>query len=136
MLNHVLIRTNKGDILIDLFEDTPETKSNFLMHTKMSYYNGTLFHRVTGFCIQGGSNNLPKYKPTYIKHEITYHRFGLYTVGMADAGIGTATTQFFITKCECPSFNGRYIAFGQVVKGGNIVRNIEKGDIIEEIYAR
>lgn len=51
----VLIKTNKGDITVLLFDETPRHKENFLKLAKENYYTGTLFHRVMqGFMIQGG----------------------------------------------------------------------------------
>ena len=133
MDNHIIIVTEKGNIELDLFKDVEKTVSNFLKHVKSGFYNMLTFHRVTSFCIQTGQNLISNYKPKFIPHEITYHRFGQYTVGMADAGVGTAATEFFITKCECPSFNGRYIVFGRVVKGIDVVWKIKQGDVINII---
>lgn len=51
----VLIKTNKGDITVLLFDETPRHKENFLKLAKENYYAGTLFHRVIPeFMIQGG----------------------------------------------------------------------------------
>lgn len=51
----VLIKTNKGDITVLLFDETPRHKENFLKLAKENYYAGTLFHRVIpDFMIQGG----------------------------------------------------------------------------------
>lgn len=53
--NTVLIKTNKGDITVLLFDETPRHKENFLKLAKENYYAGTLFHRVVPkFMIQGG----------------------------------------------------------------------------------
>lgn len=51
----VEISTPQGSMLIELFEDTPKHRDNFVKLASESYYNGTLFHRViNGFMIQGG----------------------------------------------------------------------------------
>ena len=53
--NTVLIKTNQGDITLELFDETPRHKENFLKLAKEGFYEGTLFHRVIpGFMIQGG----------------------------------------------------------------------------------
>ncbi len=53
--NQVLLKTNKGDILIQLYDDTPIHKDNFLKLAKEGDYDGLLFHRVISeFMIQGG----------------------------------------------------------------------------------
>jgi peptidyl-prolyl cis-trans isomerase B (cyclophilin B) len=56
--NMVLIKTNKGDITVELFDETPRHKENFQKMVKENYYDGLLFHRVMpGFMIQGGDPN-------------------------------------------------------------------------------
>ncbi|WP_020566838.1 peptidylprolyl isomerase [Neolewinella persica] len=56
--NTVLIKTNKGDITVELFDETPRHKENFQKMVKEKYYDGLLFHRVMpGFMIQGGDPN-------------------------------------------------------------------------------
>ena len=52
----VIIKTTKGDIEIELYEDkAPETVKNFISYINADFYNGTIFHRVIrGFMIQGG----------------------------------------------------------------------------------
>jgi len=51
----VLLKTNMGDITIELAEDMPVTAGNYEKLVSSGYYNGTIFHRViNGFMIQGG----------------------------------------------------------------------------------
>ena len=42
-------------------------------------------------------------------------------VAMAQAGPGTASSQFFITERDTPQLNGDYTIFGQVVEGQELV---------------
>lgn len=54
----VRIKTNKGECIIMLYNQTPKHRDNFLKLTKEGFYNGTLFHRVIQeFMIQGGDPN-------------------------------------------------------------------------------
>lgn len=54
----VRIATDYGNIYIDLYDDTPAHRDNFLLLAKEGFYNGTTFHRVmNGFMIQGGDPN-------------------------------------------------------------------------------
>lgn len=66
MATRLKIKTNEGDIIIRLYDETPKHRDNFLKLAKEGYYNGTLFHRVIkDFMIQGGdpnSKNAPKGK--------------------------------------------------------------------------
>lgn len=51
----VLISTNKGDILIKLYNETPIHRDNFLKLAETGALDSTLFHRVIkDFMIQGG----------------------------------------------------------------------------------
>ncbi len=51
----VLIKTTLGDIIVRLYDETPQHRDNFLKLAKEGFYNGTLFHRVIkNFMIQGG----------------------------------------------------------------------------------
>lgn len=57
-MTKVKIETNKGDIVVELYNDTPKHKANFLKLVKDGTYEGTLFHRViNNFMIQAGDPN-------------------------------------------------------------------------------
>lgn len=52
---YVSIRTEKGEAIVKLYNETPLHRDNFLKLAKAGYFNGTLFHRVIpSFMIQGG----------------------------------------------------------------------------------
>lgn len=51
----VLITTSMGKIVVDLYDETPLHKANFLKLAESGFYDSLLFHRViNGFMIQGG----------------------------------------------------------------------------------
>ena len=51
----VRISTNYGDIIVRLYDETPQHRDNFLKLAREGYYDNTLFHRVIkDFMIQGG----------------------------------------------------------------------------------
>ena len=51
----VKIQTTLGDIIVRLYDETPQHRDNFVKLAKEGYYDGTLFHRVIkDFMIQGG----------------------------------------------------------------------------------
>lgn len=53
--SYVRIKTNKGESIIMLYNQTPKHRNNFLKLAGEGFYNGTLFHRVIKeFMIQGG----------------------------------------------------------------------------------
>jgi len=52
---YVKIATDKGTVIIKLYNETPLHRDNFIKVAKSGLYNGTLFHRVIKeFMIQGG----------------------------------------------------------------------------------
>lgn len=51
----VKLETSMGDIVIELYNDTPKHRDNFLKLAREGFYDGLLFHRVIkNFMIQGG----------------------------------------------------------------------------------
>jgi len=51
----VLIKTEYGNMVIKLYDDTPLHRDNFIKLAESGFYNDLLFHRViSGFMIQGG----------------------------------------------------------------------------------
>jgi peptidyl-prolyl cis-trans isomerase B (cyclophilin B) len=51
----VTIKTNYGDMVAILYDETPKHKENFIKLAKEHYFDSLLFHRVIeGFMIQGG----------------------------------------------------------------------------------
>ena len=51
----VKITTKYGDMVAELYDETPIHRDNFIKLVKEGFYDGTLFHRVIpGFMIQGG----------------------------------------------------------------------------------
>ncbi len=54
----VRIETSLGDMLVELYDDTPLHRDNMLKLAEEGYYDDLLFHRViNGFMIQGGDPN-------------------------------------------------------------------------------
>lgn len=54
-MTRVRIKTTEGDILVKLYDETPQHRDNFLKLAREGFFNGTLFHRVIkDFMIQGG----------------------------------------------------------------------------------
>ncbi|MEK9165728.1 MAG: peptidylprolyl isomerase [Patescibacteria group bacterium] len=135
----VIIKTNKGDISIELLpKSAPLTVANFLNLTKAGFYNGVKFHRVIpDFMIQTGD---PKSKDEnwyddgtggpgyYFADEVSFDdQLVRGTVAMANAGPNTNGSQFFIVTAEAvPWLNGRHTIFGKIIEGMEVVDAIEQ----------
>jgi peptidyl-prolyl cis-trans isomerase B (cyclophilin B) len=62
--SYIRIKTDKGECLIRLYNETPKHHENFLKLAKDGTLNGTLFHRVINqFMIQGGDPDSKTAKP-------------------------------------------------------------------------
>ncbi|MGA2668949.1 MAG: peptidylprolyl isomerase [Ignavibacteria bacterium] len=133
----VLIRTNLGDIKIELFPDeAPFTVQNFLKLAEKKHYDGIIFHRVVpNFVIQAGDPTGTGFGgPDYsIRTEISPLKFETGTLGMASSGKDTEGSQFFITHSPQPHLDGKYTVFGKVIDGMDVVNRIQVGDYIESV---
>jgi peptidyl-prolyl cis-trans isomerase B (cyclophilin B) len=135
------IKTNKGDIRLNLFEDqTPVTVANFANLAQRGFYDGLKFHRVIAdFMVQGGCpHGTGTGGPGYTfgdecTPELKHDRPGI--LSMANAGPNTNGSQFFITHVATPWLNGKHTVFGAVVDDSDMktVNSIRQGDTIAAI---
>lgn len=131
--HQVVLKTNKGDITLELDADTaPKTVTNFVSLSKSGYYNGLTFHRVIpGFMIQGGdpTGNGTGGKSVFgemFEDEIdpasatykTGYKAGV--IAMANRGPNTNGSQFFIMDTDYP-LPPNYTIFGRVTAGQDVV---------------
>ena len=58
---HVLLTTDLGKIELELYNETPLHRDNFIKLIKSGFYDDRIFHRVIkNFMIQGGNESLPE----------------------------------------------------------------------------
>jgi cyclophilin family peptidyl-prolyl cis-trans isomerase len=138
-LPQVLLKTNKGDILLELYEEeAPNTVANFISLVEKEFYDGTKFHRViAGFMAQGGDPKGtgaggPGYniKCECVRKDHRIHERGV--ISMAHAGKDTGGSQFFITFEKTPHLDGKHTVFGHVIKGMDVVDKLKQGDVVEK----
>ncbi len=126
----VLLKTNMGDITIQLYDDMPITTGNFKSLVEKGFYDGVIFHRIIdGFMIQGGDpEGTGMGGPDYfIKDEFTDHnRNERGTISMANAGPNTGGSQFFINLVDNSFLDSKHPAFGKVIAGMDVVDAIAK----------
>jgi peptidyl-prolyl cis-trans isomerase B (cyclophilin B) len=133
------LKTNKGDIRIELFADkTPKTVANFETLIGKGFYDGLKFHRVIdNFMIQGGcpkgtGTGDPGYKFDDEFHKDLKHD-GPGILSMANSGPNSNGSQFFITHVATPWLDGKHSVFGKVLGDGQkVVNAIKQGDKIEK----
>ena len=102
---------NGGEFTIQLFPDkAPKTVNSFVFLAREGYFNGVTFHRVLeGFMAQGGDptgtgGGGPGYEFENENSDLTFDKPGV--VAMANAGLDTNGSQFFITFVPTPQLNG------------------------------
>ncbi|STX29877.1 Peptidyl-prolyl cis-trans isomerase B (cyclophilin-type PPIase family) [Legionella beliardensis] len=137
----VIISTSKGDIHIELHQDTaPNTVQNFLNYVRSGFYNDTIFHRVIpGFMIQGGGlaeDMTTKSTQSPINNEAKHAKPNKRgTIAMArTSDPHSATVQFFINLVDNSFLNFQredahgfgYCVFGEVIEGMDVVDDIAK----------
>src|SRR5688572_16878683 len=134
-LPRVKMSTNKGDIVIELFEnEAPETVGNFVNLVEKGFYNGLTFHRVLkNFMAQGGDpkgdgKGGPGYEIKCECYKPEYRRHFQGSLSMAHAGRDTGGSQFFLTFRPTPHLNGRHTCFGRVIEGMDVLSRLQRID--------
>lgn len=137
----VTIQTTMGEIVVELFNETPLHRDNFLRLVDEHVYDSLLFHRVIpGFMIQAGDtksknapsgvllgdSDLPYQVPTEIRVDqgIVHHRGVLAAARESDDTNPTrasSSTQFYITQTDVHRLDGKYTVFGRVIRGMEVV---------------
>jgi cyclophilin family peptidyl-prolyl cis-trans isomerase/protein-disulfide isomerase len=128
------IKTEKGDIVIDLFPDiAPLAVNSFIFLAENGWFDGITFHRVLpGFVAQTGDPTGTGFGgPGYtFSNEISpdheFDQAGL--VAMANSGPESNGSQFFITYDALPSLTGGYTIFGEVREGMDVLMDITPRD--------
>lgn len=150
-----LFSTDKGDIWVELYyQRAPLTVTNFaglasgtlknsVRKPGRPFFDGLTFHRVVPkFVIQGGDpqgngTGGPGYSfPDEFNPALVFDSAGI--LAMANSGLNTNGSQFFITLEPTPWLNGKHSIFGKVVRGFDVVQKIKQNDKIKKvrIYAQ
>src|SRR3954454_2083351 len=130
-----VISTSAGDMVAEFWTDVaPKTVENFKKLAKEGFYDGTAFHRIVkGFMIQGGDplsktdNDMvgtggPGYK---IKAEFNDKPHVRGVISMARSQHpDSAGSQFFICLGDAKFLDRQYTAFGQLIKGDEVLGKI------------
>ena len=143
----VVIETTKGTFEFETYPDeAPKTVEHILALVKRNFYNGLRFHRVEpGFVVQVGDPNSRDYtkrnlwgtggsgKPVGVA-ELSRKRLHVRgAVAMAHSGNpAQSDAQFYITLNAVPRLDGKYVVFGRVISGMDVVAKIAVGDVIRK----
>src|SRR4051812_31391562 len=129
-----IIKTSAGEMTVEFWPDVaPKTVENFKTLAKKGFYDGTAFHRIVkGFMIQGGDpltkdpsaqgrwgTGDPGYKIDAEFNDRPHVRGVLSMARSQDPN--SAGSQFFICLGDASFLNGKYTAFGKVIKGDDVL---------------
>ena len=142
--------TNRGTIVAELYDkEAPGTVANFEKLANSGFYDGVRFHRVIpDFVVQGGdplSRDLPAGNPRIgtggpgwtIKCETAGnpHKHEVGALSMAHAGKDTGGSQFFMVLDERNTrhLNGVHTVFGKITDGLDVMKKIQKDDVMKSV---
>ncbi|CAL5207843.1 unnamed protein product [Lathyrus oleraceus] len=132
---YAVFRTSKGSIIMELYkESVPEVVDEFIDLCQKGHFKGMLFHQVIKhYVIQASHNkgtgstddwNMRGKKYTSMKHEA-------FMLGTSKGKYINKGFDIFITTAPIPDLNEKLIIFGRVVKGEDVVQEIEEVDTDE-----
>ena len=123
--------TNVGDLTFMLFRDlTPHTVDVIQGLTAGGFYtSNTIFHRViAGFMNQGGDPATNGTGGPLFRYDDEWNPQAIFSgngqLALANSGKDTDGSQFFITVAPFRSGDFGYTLFGQLVRGFNVLSNI------------
>lgn len=141
-VDKVKMTTSMGSFTIQLFDNVPYHKANFIFLTRQGYFNGTQFHRVVeNFIIQGG--NADDKETTAKRREIGRyllppdtrkgHKHHRGTISMPSSENDNphklaSPYEFFIVVTKPGSYHldGDFTPFGKIIAGMNVVDKINQ----------
>ena len=132
----VALETRFGTMTIELFDDTPAHRDNFIKLVEEGFYNDLLFHRVIkDFMVQGGDptsrgaapgTRLGTGGPGYnVPAEFSdiHHERGILSMARAQDP-NSAGSQFFVVHGDAGFLDGQYTVFGKVEEGLDVLDEI------------
>lgn len=152
----VKLTTNLGSFTVQLYDNVPYHKANFIYLTKNGYFDNTMFHRVVkDFIIQGGNSD--KVETARKRQAIGRYllppdtkkgyRHDRGTISMPSSEMDNphklaSPFEFFIVVTRPGSYHldTNYTPFGKVIQGMNVVdliseQPVEQGDWpVQNIY--
>lgn len=145
--NKVRLTTSMGSFTVELYDNVPYHKANFIYLTRKGYFDNTMFHRVVkDFIIQGGNadNKATAEKRAKIGRYLLPpdtrkgHRHHRGTISMPSSEIDNphmlaSPYEFFIVVTDPGAYHldQEYTPFGRVVEGMDVVDAINQVPVDE-----
>jgi cyclophilin family peptidyl-prolyl cis-trans isomerase len=126
------IRTSKGDIVVELYDDqAPVNVNSFVFLAQEKWYDDqTFFHVEPGFVAQSGDPTgvglgFPYpgfYCGDETTPELTFDEAGM--LALFTSAPGRNSSQFFITYAAQPNFSGTYTIIGRIIEGMDVAESL------------
>ncbi|WP_289040854.1 peptidylprolyl isomerase [uncultured Zobellia sp.] len=146
-VDKVKITTRFGSFTVQLFDNVPYHKANFIYLTRKGYFNDTQFHRIVkNFIIQGGNSDdrktgkkrseIGRYLlPPDTRKGHKHHR-GVISMPSSEIDnphMLASPYEFFIVVTKPGSYHldGEFTPFGKVIEGMDVVDKINSVEIGE-----
>ncbi|MBN8246240.1 MAG: peptidylprolyl isomerase [Verrucomicrobia bacterium] len=129
-----IIKTGHGELVVEFWpEVAPKTVENFKNLARKGFYDGTAFHRIVrGFMIQGGDPLTKDHSMEsrwgtggpghHIRAEFSSrpHKRGVISMARS-SDPDSAGSQFFICLADANFLDGKYTAFGTLLRGDDVL---------------
>ncbi|MDB4766958.1 peptidylprolyl isomerase [bacterium] len=135
-LPRVLLKTNKGDITVELYEnEAPDAVANFITLVEDGFYSDTLFHSVIeSFRAQTGGptrEDASRKDPGYTiycecyKPDARPHFTDVLSMAVKPSR-DTGGSQFIITLDRTTELNGKHTVFGRIIDGHEVADQLAR----------
>ncbi len=140
-LPHAFIETQKGTIVIELFENqAPETVGNFVSLVEAEFYDGMIFHHVLrNILAHSGSMSMDRALPAGYsiydecnKPDARHHFRGSVSMYIPSLEENVGGAEFQILMIPAPNLDGRNTVFGRVISGLDVLDSIQDTFIIND----
>ncbi|CAN1144420.1 Peptidyl-prolyl cis-trans isomerase CYP21-4, partial [Linum perenne] len=136
---YVILTTSKGPVTVELFKDSsPEIVDKFVHLCQKGRFKGMQFHRVIKhYIIQAGNtDNLGNTEDWTVKGKHNAQldaslKHEAFMVGTSKEKHDNKGFDLFITTAPIPDLSDKLVVFGRVVKGEDVVQEIEDVDTDE-----
>ncbi|KAL3326848.1 hypothetical protein AABB24_037513 [Solanum stoloniferum] len=134
--NYALISTSKGQITVELYKDgSPDIVNEFIDFSQKGHFKGMQFTRVIkNFVIQGSKIESPEATEDWTSRGKHYSQLDTslkheaFMLGTSKATHEGGGFDLFITTAPIPDLNDKINVFGRVIKGEDVVQEIEEVD--------
>ena len=150
----IVVETSRGTFAFETYPvEAPKTVAHIVDLVKRGFFDGQRFHRaVPGFVVQWGdpqSRDLSKdalwgrgpgaasgsaVGVAEISRRRTHVKGAVALSHPGNAALGDS--QMYVTLEDRVELDGKYVVFGYVISGLEVLETIQRGDLISKVYVR